>query len=100
MKTETTEHLPIITGGEAPKPKLAPIEAIQIAEIYSRWRAAGVTKVTVSARTFTNHLQHDLLIAGPWEWRIRDDVPYGDVRLYGVGRQRIGTMSISDVAIH
>ncbi|MGQ0836333.1 MAG: hypothetical protein ACT4O5_15715 [Gammaproteobacteria bacterium] len=93
--------IPIITGGGQNKPKkLDPIIAVQIADIYAKWRAAGVTRILVSARTFTNHLDHNILIAGPWEWRIRDDIPYGDVRLYGVCRQRIGTMSISDVAIH
>lgn len=74
-------------------------DAEYVAEIYNTWRKAGVVRVLVSESTFKAHLEHDLLIAGPWEWKIRNDVPYGDVRLYARDRSRVGTMSVSSLVL-
>jgi len=91
----------VITGGEpAPKPKLQPMEAIFIAELYGKLRAIDAGKLRCSAQTFTNHLEHNTLIAGPWDWCIDNKVRYGEIVCYARNGDRLGSVTVSDLALH
>lgn len=67
-------------------------------QLYARLKVVAVRaaeagkKITLqcSSRTFREHFTDDLLIAGPWEWEIREDIPPGECRMYAADSQDVG----------
>lgn len=74
-------------------------EPEHIREIYAVCRRTGVATIVTAPRTFREHMEFDSLIAGPWEWRLKDDIPYGDAYLYDVDGKRIGTVTVSSLML-
>lgn len=75
-----------------------PREREFVIELYGKLRAVGVTRLICSRRTYEQHLDYDIIVAGPWEWTISDAVPYGSVHLVKLGN-RVGTLTVSELAI-
>lgn len=89
----------LITGGEPARKRLSAQDAEYVAEIYAKLRASHARRLICSRQTFTDFLEYDLLIAGPWEWTIADATPYGRCRVVGPDSTVVGTMTLSTLEI-
>lgn len=88
----------VITGGEDVK-DLTP-DPVHVSELYVGLRRAGVGKIQCSRRTFREHLEFNTLMVGPWDWDLKDDVPFGDLYLFDRNGKRLGTATVSSLVLN
>jgi hypothetical protein len=74
-------------------------DAEYVMEICAKLRAAHARRLICSRQTFTDFLEYDQLIAGPWEWTIADATPYGRCRVIGPDHTEVCTMTLSTLEL-